>query len=307
MSSPLSKLESLAGLMRHDGASTKPALLRVLTDFYIQKPVHTPDENRHFAELALRLIEEVDRATRRDIARRLADRAGVPEAVLRRLNADSYDDNETRMPVSTNPPTGPVRAPISSHDRAAATGFSEQFFAADAPTRRALLRELSTGAAVAPLGIADAEAMHTCENLENAALRSRPYEFVREMERALDISRPIAQAIVNDLSGEPMLVVAKALGMPIDVVQRILLLVNPAVGNSVRRVFELSELYQEMTLNAALRLITLWRNSADMSSGELQSEPQRGIEAERRVFSDPARRQPFDARPRHLKRDQRAS
>ena len=47
-------------------------------------------------------------------------------------------------------------------------------------------------------------------------------------------------------SGEPMLIVAKALGMPSDVLQRILLLVNPAIGTSVRRVFDLSDLYENL-------------------------------------------------------------
>ena len=35
----------------------RSALLRVLTDLYVQKPKHTADEERHYTELALRLIE----------------------------------------------------------------------------------------------------------------------------------------------------------------------------------------------------------------------------------------------------------
>ena len=312
MSSPLSKLDSLAGLVRNDGADTKPALLRVLTDFYIQKQVHSPEEDRHFTELALRLIAEVDHATRRDIARRLADHRGVPHAVLLRLNAELVGSNARDTNASppsaaeqSPAPAQPSRPEVSPEVRAAAAGFSEQFFAADAPRRRALLRELDSGAAVAPLGIPDENARRACQNLEAAALRSRPYEFVREMERALSVSRPYAQAIVNDLSGEPMLVVAKALSMPVDVVQRILLLVNPAVGNSVRRVFELSELYQEMSPRAALRLISLWRNSEETASPN--AEALRAADAMRRPLADPTRRDTFDFRPDVPKRDQRAS
>jgi hypothetical protein len=54
-------------------------------------------------------------------------------------------------------------------------------------------------------------------------------------------------------------------------------------------------------------LISLWRNSADVSRAEPKADSQSVIEAQRRALSDPARHQPFDARPRDLKRGQRAS
>jgi hypothetical protein len=324
MSTPLSKLEALAGLIRNDGADAKPTLLRVLTDFYVQKRVHSPEENAHFTELALRLIDEVDDNTRKDIARRLAEHGSAPEIILQRLTGarGSQEGGAADLPAppparahgSDPAPAGDTadantdRREISLDDRAAATGFSERFFAADSQTRRAMLRELDVGAAVAPLGVAAAEAMATCRVLEAAALRSRPYEFVCEMERALAIPRTIAQAIVNDASGEPMLIVAKALGMPTDVVQRILLLVNPAVGNSVRRVFELSDLYENLSARAVLRLISLWRYSERAPAhDDPAGNPARETGAARRSFSDSLRRPPLDVSPDRKKQDQRAS
>src|SRR5262245_59023053 len=85
MSTPSPKLEALAGLIERDGADPKPTMLRVLTDFYVQKTLHTPEEDRHFTELALRLIGAVDAETRADIARRLAAHGRAPSIVLRRL------------------------------------------------------------------------------------------------------------------------------------------------------------------------------------------------------------------------------
>jgi hypothetical protein len=324
MSSPFSKLEALAGLIRHDGSDPKPALLRVLTDFYVQKRLHSPEEDRHFTELALRLIDEVDSATRTDIARRLADHGGVPAIVLQRLLGNPRDENDRDAarpvtanagihgPVSATRPNAPSvttdRLEITSQDRAAATGFSEQFFAADVQQRRAMLRELETGAAVTPLGINAADAAAACRELEAAALRSRPYEFVREMERALAIPRTIAQTIVNDASGEPILVVAKALGMPIDVVQRILLLVNPAISNSVRRVFDLSKLYEELSPRAALRLISLWRYSDQLPvADDPAAYPRREAGEARRPLNDTLRPQTREAAANLKKYDQRAS
>ncbi len=63
MSTRSLKLEALSDLIERDGADPKPTMLRVLTDFYVQKTLHTPEEDRHFTELALRLIGDVDSAT----------------------------------------------------------------------------------------------------------------------------------------------------------------------------------------------------------------------------------------------------
>ena len=134
------------------------------------------------------------------------------------------------------------------------------FFAAASAERQAIMRQLENGLAMLP-ALAQADAAATIGRLEAAALKGRPFEFVREIETALGIPRVYSEKIVTDISGEPMLVVAKALAMPIDVLQRILLLLNPAIGTSVRRVFDLSELYQNLAPQAALRLITLWRHS----------------------------------------------
>ena len=58
------KLEGLDSLARRDGVDIRPTLLRVLTDLYVQKPAHSSEEERHYTELALRLIDTVDLATR---------------------------------------------------------------------------------------------------------------------------------------------------------------------------------------------------------------------------------------------------
>ena len=52
---------------------------------------------------------------------------------------------------------------------------------------------------------------------------------------------------------------AKALSMPRDVVYRILLFVNTAVGHSVERVHALATLYDEMTAQAAEHLVAIWQ------------------------------------------------
>jgi hypothetical protein len=343
----------LAGLARRDGFDVKPTLLRVLTDFYVQRAYHPPQEEQHFIELALRLIDEVDPQTLLVVERRLTEYEGAPRVVLQRLaarlNAQRSDialNNSSVLPtekkpagaakVSTEPPGNSaianmesgysddiwdfldtmapkdrpanaktVSAEVAPADRRAAAQYSEQFFAADSAGRRSILQQLDTRASVPPLGISRTMAVQMIQRLEIAALKGRPYDFVREIERTLSVPRAVTERIINDTSGELLLVIAKALAMPIDVVQRILLLLNPAIGMSVKRVFELSSLYQDMSEVAALRLISLWRNAAPLSSPEMPAASDSSPSARRATRESeraPTLREIFP-----VKRDQRAS
>src|ERR1044072_7652729 len=85
------KLEGLDSLARRDGVDIRPTLVRVLTDLYVQKPAHSAEEERHYTELALRLIDSVDLATRVSVAKRIAGYAGAPPAVARRLARDTIE------------------------------------------------------------------------------------------------------------------------------------------------------------------------------------------------------------------------
>src|SRR5437764_2460406 len=82
------KLEGLDSLARRDGVDIRPTLVRVLTDLYVQKPAHSAEEERHYTELVLRLIDSVDLATRVTIAKKLGAYTGAPPAVARRLARD---------------------------------------------------------------------------------------------------------------------------------------------------------------------------------------------------------------------------
>ena len=64
--------DGLMTLSRREGVDVRPTLLRVLTDLYVQAPTHSEDEQRQFVELATRLIDQVDDATRAAVKARLA-------------------------------------------------------------------------------------------------------------------------------------------------------------------------------------------------------------------------------------------
>ena len=122
-------------------------------------------------------------------------------------------------------------------------------------------------------------------------MQRKPLEFARTLERTLGLSAQHARRIVMDEAGEPLLVALKALGMPPPVVLRILLFLNPVIGQSMTRVFGLAKLYDAMPRHAALQLIASlrdrsatrrWANYRPMLSSD---EPERGLapEAARRA------------------------
>src|SRR5262249_9543245 len=92
--------EGLLNLDRQ-GVDIRPTLLRVITDQYLQTAVHTPDEDRQFIELALRLLDETDISTRAAVARRLAHRASAPRPIIQQL---AYDVLEVAEPILLHSP-----------------------------------------------------------------------------------------------------------------------------------------------------------------------------------------------------------
>ena len=69
------------------------------------------------------------------------------------------------------------------------------------------------------------------------------------------------------------MVVAVALGMPAAVLQRILLCLNPAISQSVQRVYELALLHEEIEPEAALRLVAIWQASHQAEKKSATARP----------------------------------
>lgn len=267
-------LVGLTELESRSNVDIKPTLLRVTTDLYVQKPTHCAEEERHYVELAVRLIDQVDAATRAIVAGRLANYAAAPEEVIDRLaqyriehgetkSAATSDAGETVPPeAAVEPPPATTVSPVNDNG-----DLSELFLGADAQDRQMILLHLE----YSELPLADAPAPQPAHEavrrLELAALTHDSGGFAQEIARTLGIGRRFAQRLVDDPSGEPVLVLTRALRMPADVLQRILLCLNPEISQSVLRVYELSKLYEEIELQSALRLIAIWQ-AADRTAPE---------------------------------------
>jgi hypothetical protein len=57
------------------------------------------------------------------------------------------------------------------------------------------------------------------------------------------------------------------------ILQRIVLFLNPAVGRSVQRVYDLVKLHDEISLGAAMRLLAIWRDAAPIRHRTLAHQP----------------------------------
>ena len=264
-------LDGLTELANRDGVDIKPTLLRVMTDLYAQKPVHTVEEENHYIELALRLIDQVDAGTRAIVANRLANYPGAPPTIVERLEHDRIHRGEAEAePAATQQPQAaqaPPAQPSEPHwkrrrcpgQAATLAELSELFLTADGQERRMILLHLDYANLPPAAPITPQVAQDAIRRLEMAALSHNSEGFAQEIEKSLHIDRALARRLIDDESGEPILVVAQALGMPADVLQRILLCLNPTISHSVLRVYELSTLYEEMEPQSVSRLVAIWQ------------------------------------------------
>ena len=244
-SSAYPTLDSLVDLACRDGVDIRPTLLRVLTDLYVQKPLHSAEEEAQYVELALGLIEAVDQPTRAAVAASLSVYPPAPSTILRRLAGDVSS-------AGSDASTPAAEADTETND------LIELFFAAGAEERRLILTNLDLAGRAEARRPAPASS-EVIRRLEAAALQHNAGEFSRMLERALGLSRELAERVARDPSGEPIVVAAKALGMTAAVLQRILLCLNPVIGQSVGRVYDLASLFDEITPQAAERMLAIWR------------------------------------------------
>ncbi len=285
-------------VLARSGDHASARLLLALTALYVQRSNHTTQEQQQYTELALGLIDKAGESARAAVANRLQRHPDAPAAVIERLGAP--------------PPEGEGSGQISGHDHSAADAasdrreanhpstaasecigapavadgetagqepdgqeavtpeFGEAFFAAAPAERRRMLTAIA-GAGAVKIAAEDPGRFHV--RIDIAPWRTRTGAFLGDLERLIDAPKGLCARILNDLSGEPMVVAARAAGMPAAVLQRILVLVSPAAHHSVQRVHELTELYHTLDAGAARALLAAWRAAAMNAPGPDAGSP----------------------------------
>jgi hypothetical protein len=314
----LRSLEGLTDTGLRGAAEMRSALLLVLTDLYVQKLTHPPDEERHYTELALRLIDSVDATTRAAVAAQLGKHLSPPPQVIERLAEDLFEvAGAPRLPTLHPEARGMVAllaesfpdqaneacgrtahaatiAPAATTSAAnVADELNEMFFAANANERRLILLNLHV---VVPLsaerpGITRDPSVG--QRLEAAALARKRQDFLQELAQSLKISRGQARRIAADELGEPIVIAAKALSIPRDRLYRILLFVNAAIGHSVERVHALAQLYDEITFHVAQDLVGIWQALGELGPNAGAHQPLLARDKPGLQFAPAMQRTPF--------------
>lgn len=274
MSRAFASLDGLLRLSRTDGVDIRPALLRVITDLFVQEETHTREEVQQYAELSLRLLPVVDEATRSAVIAKLTIFPGTPVWLLQEIGRlpQTQASAAAHEPIAvavgavetnTSLPEAEARPqPVAQAAEPAATSIGERFLRATSAERQELLLQLEETETQAREPSWFRSRPRMVERLEAAAQEREVHEFARELQQSFGLSSRIADTIVNDPGGEPLLVVARAAGMQEDVLLRVLLLLNPAIGQSVERVFSLYRLYPRIGLAAVAPIMTSWREES---------------------------------------------
>ncbi|KJC41290.1 DUF2336 domain-containing protein [Bradyrhizobium sp. LTSP857] len=266
--------DGLMTLSRREGVDVRPTLLRVLTDLYVQTRVHSDDEQRQFVELATRLIDQVDDATRASVKAKLAIYPSTPVPILQKLGLVAAQEGR-RVPLAREIPVAPqapspVRAPTDAQQRMAANmamqpkdaaEIHDMFFRASSSERALILHNLSQTPLKAAPRIPTVRAKRAIQILEMAAIAGDVENFTYELGDSLILPSRVATEIVDDPGGEALAVAARALDMPSPNFQRILLFFKPEIGTSVDMVYWLSRLYDRLNDRSALVMLAAWRGS----------------------------------------------
>lgn len=264
------RFDGLMDLAKREGVDIRPTLLRVLTDLYVQAPLHSDGEERQYVELAARLIPEVDDATRAAVRGRLMIYPRAPASLLRQLDTHRppAPAEVAAPPLAPEPVFAPAPAaqeepePVEPSPRSELRALNDMFFAATSPQRLQILRKFETVPLPATPRIDSIRARQVPASLERAALDNDRARFAFELAEVLVLPRVLANRIVDDAGGEPLLFAARLLDLPSAVVQRILLFLPAAEVATTAHIFRLARLYETITPHVANVMLAAWRASA---------------------------------------------
>jgi uncharacterized protein DUF2336 len=270
-------LDGLMTLSRREGVDIRPTLLRVLTDLYVQANTHSIEEARQFVELASRLVDQVDDATRAAVRARLAIYPGTPPEILHKLElrpasahqpAPTLDQAPSPLMATQTQPAKPLAdaqlrfASNLAMQSTDAAEICDLFFRAGPTERVKILHSLADTPLKASPRIPAGRAARAIEALEMAAFVADLENFTLELGETLILPASIAQQVVNDSGGEPLACAMRALGMPGPVFERVLLFLKPEFGTSVNIVYRLSRLYDRLGERSSLVMLAAWRGSS---------------------------------------------
>lgn len=158
------------------------------------------------------------------------------------------------------------------------------FLQAGAITRRRIVAEIAALARLDPPRRFRAMAADLAA-IDEAACAGDSAAMTGILSRLLRLPVLQAQNLVADEGGEALIVALKAIDCPEEIVVRLLIRLDPALGASVARVFGLVEFFRSLETRTALRLLASFTDAsfgeADLAAHQPASDP--AVRPERRA------------------------
>jgi len=136
------------------------------------------------------------------------------------------------------------------------------FVAADAKERVLILRNLESTRLKPAMPIETRRAARAVAAFDQMARDADLIGFIAELADVLVLPNRVAEQIINDSGGELLACACRAIGMPGDAFQRVLLFLDPELGASVTRVYRLSRLYDTLSERLGLIMLSAWRGAS---------------------------------------------
>ena len=289
--------DGLMHLAKREGVDIRPTLLRVLTDLYVQAPGHSVEEQQHYVELASRLIAQVDEATRSVVRARLSVYSDTPDEIRNLLDIAPKVELP-RSVLDIEPPASidqqgaaqgqPAKLAMQPTD---AASIDEMFTRAAPSERVQILRSLESSPLRPAARIEPLRAGRAIAVLERAALDRDQAAFAGELSDALLLPTSLGERIVADTGGEALACAARALSMPSEVFQRVLMFLKPEWSTNVVSVLRLARLYDTLGEHLSLIMLSVWRG-AIVAQTKAKYRPMLYDDERRRARQAPAVSQP---------------
>jgi hypothetical protein len=143
--------------------------------------------------------------------------------------------------------------------------MTERFLDLDRDSRRGILAALSEGQVKSPkltprqqFDIA-LNAAQKAGQIPGFARAKRKEALIAAFADGLSLDLDLVERMVDDLSGEPLVLLVKAIGLSDAEARQVLLLANPAIGVAVQTFFRLVDLHAAMEPAVAEAMIGAWR------------------------------------------------
>lgn len=249
--------------------------------------------------------------------RLIAGRANLPKDVVSALRR--VGDAATLQALETGPqeplpqPSGrvelvprrrldptPVTLPVEPRAAPASPPVSDDFLRLDSMDRLRLIAAAAERQRRRPSLAArlDQEVRRTfhAARIVNAARKGERDKLVTAFAEGLGLDEDFVTRVIEDTSGEGLVLICKAAGLNDAEAGQVLLLANPVIGRSVNTFLRLADLHAGMDVGTAMDVIDEWRASGRRPSGH-QPHYDEGGDRPRRQPAVEERRAPAIAPP----------